>query len=132
MAHPDTAKRILVIEDDNNIRLIIKMVLEKEGYAVAEACDGEEGIEKFHEHPADLVITDILMPRKDGLNTIDELLHEYPDIKIIAISGGCTIEPERYLTIAKTLGAQQILQKPFTPDTLLELVNQVLYSSSNI
>jgi CheY-like chemotaxis protein len=80
--------RILVIDDERIIRTIVKHALEEDGHEVIEAGDGEEGIQLYRKNPTDLVVTDIIMPRKEGIETIKELRRNYPDIKIIAMSGG--------------------------------------------
>ena len=124
-------KRILLIDDEQEIRFVLKSFFEKNGFEVIEACDGEEGLEKFRENPVDLVITDIIMPKKDGLNMIDELLNESPDTEIIAMSGGATVKPERFLSLAQTLGADRIIEKPFIPDTLLKIVKHLLQTDAD-
>ncbi len=115
-------KRILLIEDDDTMRGMLRRMLELENFEVMEASDGNDGLIKYRNNPADIVITDIIMPNKDGLNTIDDLLREFPNVRIIAISGGGNIKPERYLSLAKTLGAQYILEKPFSRKQLLDAI----------
>jgi DNA-binding response OmpR family regulator len=78
----------LVIEDDDRLRTTLRKMLERSGYEVVVASNGKEGIKHFREAPCDLVITDLIMPEKEGLETIRELKEEVPDIKVIAISGG--------------------------------------------
>ena len=117
-------KRILLIEDDELMRGMVRQMLELEDFEVIEAADGNEGLAAYRKHPTDLVITDIIMPHKDGLNTIDDLLREFPRARIIAISGGGSIKPERYLSVAKILGANRILEKPFSRKQLLEAIWQ--------
>ena len=117
---------ILVIDDDPWIIKIFKQILETEGHTVDTAADGQEGIDIFRNTPADLVLTDMVMPVKDGLKTIMELDKEFPNIKIIAISGGGVIEPDRYLTLAKSIGTKQTLTKPITKEDLIKAVNEVL------
>lgn len=118
--------RILVIDDDSKIRLSIRLMLEPEGHTVTEAGDGKVGIELFKKNGADLIITDIIMPEKEGLETITELRKQYPDIKIIAISGGGRVQPEDYLGVARGFGAILTLAKPFGRKELLDAVNAVL------
>ena len=98
---------ILIIDDEPQIRMMLKMMLESEGYTVAEACDGNEGIQRHKETPADLIITDIIMPGKEGIETIIALRKNDPSIKIIAMSGGGRNNPEGYLKSAKLLGAEE-------------------------
>jgi len=101
-------------------------MLEREGYEILEAPDGAEGIKIYREEPTDIVITDILMEGKEGIETIRELKKDFPDVKIIAISGGGRIEPESYLNMAQKFGALQTLTKPFDRKELLEAVRKLL------
>ena len=114
--------RILIIEDDAQIRKMLRRVLEDAGYEVEEAPDGLEGIELYRKKPADLVITDIVMPEKEGLETIIELRREFQDVKIIAISGGGRIRPEPYLQVAEGFGVEHVFTKPFDIRDLLAAV----------
>ena len=107
--------RILVIEDNDGVRKFIRKTLELEGYEVYEAPDGDAAFDEMREQPADIVITDIFMPKKNGFETITELRQKFPEIKIIAISGGGLIEPEAFLQKSKELGVAGTLTKPFLP-----------------
>ncbi|MCL2458511.1 MAG: response regulator [Desulfobulbus sp.] len=118
--------RILVIDDDEQMRTLLRQVMEWAGYEVIEAGNGREGIQKYRKQPADLVITDLIMPEKEGLETINLLKKEYPDLKIIAISGGGRIGPEAYLPAAKGLGADRVFSKPFDVRELAETVKELL------
>jgi DNA-binding response OmpR family regulator len=118
--------RILLIEDDVQLRKMLRQMLEREGYEILEAPDGTEGIKIYREEPTDIVITDIIMEGKDGIETIIELRRDFPELKIIAMSGGGRIEPESYLNIAQKLGALQTLTKPFGRKELLEAVRKLL------
>ena len=118
--------RILVIDDDATVRLSVKLALEDADHAVQAAADGREGTVLFRKSPADLVITDIFMPEKEGLETIDEIKRLRPQTKIIAISGGGRMAPDDYLMIAKSLGADRSLQKPFDIQHLVEVVAELL------
>ena len=115
-------KKILVIEDDEQICSMLKILLEKEGYAVIDAPNGKVGMRLYRENGADLVITDLIMPEKEGIETIRELKRDNPDVKIIAISGGGRLNPEVYLNMAHKLGVLQTLTKPFDRKELLEAV----------
>jgi CheY-like chemotaxis protein len=122
-------KNILIIEDDELIRDVLKQLLEREGYNVTTARNGKIGIELFQAEPSDLVITDLIMPEKEGIETIRELRKDYPDLKIIAISGGGNIiAPTEYLNIAQRLGVQKTLSKPFKTEEILEAIRQLLPS----
>lgn len=118
--------RILVIDDDDTVRLSIRLALEDADHLVEDADDGEKGVALFRENPADLVVTDIFMPEKEGLETINEIKRLRPETKIVAISGGGRMEPDDYLTIAKSVGADRSLLKPFDIDNLVEVVDTLL------
>jgi DNA-binding NtrC family response regulator len=115
-------KRILVVDDEAQIRTMLTQMLELEGYTVHTAENGEDGLTLVGRHAFDLVITDMIMPVKDGLKFIMELVRDYPDLKILAISGGGAIKAERYLTMAGYLGDIATLEKPFKREALLDLV----------
>jgi len=118
--------RILVIDDSTEVQGTYCRMLERAGYEVVAAIDGKEGIRAFCEKQPDLVITDIIMPEKEGFETIRELRSEFPDVKIIAISGGGSTEPEIYLMMAKKFGAMCTLTKPIEREALLEAVQECL------
>lgn len=118
-------KRILIIDDDTQFRQMLRQTLERAGYEVVEAADGNEGIKLFREAPTDLVITDIIMPGKEGIETIIELQREFPDVKIIAISGGGRIEAEEYLGFAKKLKVAGTFEKLFDREELLEAIEEL-------
>ena len=118
--------RILVIDDDEEIRTILKQILERAGYEVMDASDGREGLRRYSEKPADLVITDLVMPEKEGIETIMDLKHHFSGVKIIAISGGGHVGPCEYLRLAGELGARRTFAKPFRLGDLLEAVQQLL------
>ena len=117
-------KRILVVDDEEQIRTMLTYMLELEGYTVFSAKNGEEGLDLVGRLAFDLVITDMIMPVKDGLKFIMELVKDYPNLKILAISGGGAIKAERYLTMAGYLGDIATLEKPYKQDVLLELVRK--------
>jgi len=118
--------RILVIDDDEQTRDVLKQMLEVEGFDVLEAGDGEEGAKVYTEKRPDLVITDIIMPKKGGLETIIKLKQEYPDIKIFAISGGGRVIKADFLTIAESIGALKAFEKPFNRAELIKAVKEAL------
>lgn len=117
---------ILVIDDEEPIRRLLKRVLEKGGYEVVTAADGDEGMRRYRERPADLVITDLIMPGKEGIETIMELRKGDPGVKIIAMSGGGRLDPEGLLQAAGSLGAARTLSKPIERETLLGAVGDLL------
>jgi DNA-binding NtrC family response regulator len=117
---------ILIIDDDERTRKLFRKILETEGYKVSEASNGNEGIKLFRKEPADLVITDIIMPEKEGIETIMELRKDFPDVKIIAMSGGGLVEADSYLEMAKKMGATEVLTKPIKNDELLKIIKDIL------
>lgn len=117
--------RILIVEDDEQVRTMLRQMLEHEGYAVTEATDGRVGLARWREEPADLLLTDILMPEQDGIETIREVRQGWPDAKIIAFTGGGKTGMS-FLPIAQKLGAQRTLNKPLDRQTLITAVQEVL------
>ncbi len=118
--------RILIIDDDSQIRRMLRQMLEAAGYEVAAAADGIEGIALFREAPFDLVITDLIMPEKEGIEMIMELKAEYPGVKIIAMSGGARMGPDAYLKLANSLGAERTFSKPIARNTLMSAIQEML------
>lgn len=117
---------ILIIDDEAPIRLMLRMMLESQGYTVSEASDGNEGLQRYREKPADLIITDIIMPGKEGIETIISMKKINPKIKIIAMSGGGIGKPEGYLKTASLLGANETLKKPVQKEDMLSAIRRVL------
>jgi CheY-like chemotaxis protein len=122
---------ILIIDDEPQIRSMLKLMLERDGYEVAEAPDGIEGIRIYRQNPADLIITDLIMPNKDGIGVIIDLKKEFPNVKIIAMSGGGLNKPEGYLKGAKKLGAACTLTKPIDRGEMLRAIKDILKSPSS-
>jgi CheY-like chemotaxis protein len=118
--------RILIVDDEVQIRILLRQILEKEGYEVDEAGDGKMAITKFQESPFDLVILDLIMPEKEGIETIIELKKRFKDTKIIAISGGGRVGPENYLKSAERLGAAYAFTKPVENGDLLTAIQKLL------
>jgi len=123
----DTSKRILIIEDDPQVRKILELNLKRLGHEVIVTPEGKQGLRAFIEKGADLVITDIIMPEKDGIETIRELRLIDQNVKIMAISGGGRIGPEGYLKTASYLGADFTLEKPFQREDLYQAVKCLLF-----
>ncbi len=121
--------RILVIDDENDVRGTIRAILEQTGYEVVEASNGYEGIKLYQREPVDLVITDLFMPEKEGIETIMELRRHSPNVKIIAISGGSQRWNLKCLPVAKKLGAVRTVAKPFGMDEILRVVKEELEDS---
>ena len=123
--------RILIIDDEPQIRSMLTLMLERDGFEVVEAPDGVEGIKVYRQNPADLIITDLIMPNKDGIGMIIDLKKEFPDVKIIAMSGGGLNKPDGYLKGAKKLGASCTLTKPIDREEMLRAVRDILKDSSD-
>lgn len=117
---------ILIIDDDDVFRDVLASALEHSGHVVRQATNGVEGLQKFHQQPAELVITDIVMPEKEGLDTIRDLRREFPHARIIAMSGGLAHDPRLYLHMAEKFGAQAVLAKPFALADLKKVVDEAL------
>ena len=118
--------RILVIDDDDQFRAFIRSCLERAGYEVIDASDGFLGLEVQRQERADLIITDIFMPGIDGTELIMDITNEFPNTKIIAISGGGNVGGVDFLTLAQNLGAYRTFQKPFKKQEFLEAVATLL------
>jgi len=116
--------RILVIDDDEEIRSLLRNLLERYDFEVDEAADGVTGVELFRENPANIVITDIFLPKKSGINVIRELRKEFPEVKIVAISGagGGSLGMGSVVHI----GADKYLQKPFHIDEIIQSVQELV------
>jgi YesN/AraC family two-component response regulator len=121
-------RKVLIIDDEPYILLMLKKMLERAGYEVDLASNGREGMTLFEKGSADLVITDIIMPDKEGLELIIEMKKQSPELKIIAMSGGGRISPESYLECATHFGAEKVFQKPFRQKDLVSAVKELLPS----
>ena len=118
--------RILVIDDDDLVLDMLFQSLTREGYDVLIASNGEEGLRLYREEPVDLIITDLIMPEKEGIETIIELRQDFPDVKIIAISGGGFIGKKDYLHMARIFGVQQTFTKPVAREQLLDAIRELI------
>lgn len=118
--------RILVIDDDDDVRTVLREILQSASYETLDARDGTQGLALMQESPCDLVITDVYMPGKDGFETVMELRERYPEVKVIAISGGNIGVPMDLLPVAAKFGAHLTLHKPILRKDLLEAVAEVL------
>lgn len=119
-------QNILVIEDDCEVRELIQETLARAGYEVTAAEDGVQGMDLFREKHPDLVITDIVMPQKEGLQTILEMKQAVPSVRVIAMSGGGRHGNGDYLKLARKFGAKRTMTKPFLRDEMLAVVREVL------
>jgi CheY-like chemotaxis protein len=113
---------ILVVDDEADVRELLSEILEECGYQVFQAEDGKDALRCLHARQMDLIITDLIMPEQEGLETISRMRMEMPEMKIIAMSG--SFEPS-YLRVARLLGADRTLQKPFSFDDVLAVVRQL-------
>src|SRR5262245_29741608 len=111
---------ILIIDDQEPVRILLRAVLERAGYEVREACNGRHGLELYREKSADLIITDIIMPEMNGLEMLSELTRSFPNVKVIAISGGSP--GDGVLSMAKMLGALHTFYKPLDLEKLVSAV----------
>ena len=119
-------KHVLIIDDEYDITRLLSRILEDAGYKTTVAEDGRKGIQRFRQDPADLVIADIFMPDKDGLEVIRELREDFPQVCFIAISGGGRMGKIDFLAVAQKLDAHYILQKPIKNKELLQLTREAL------
>jgi len=119
---PDTSEVIMIVDDDPIIRAICRSSFEESGYTVLEAENGERAVTLLKTHNADVVFLDILMPDKDGLETLLEIRRSRPQARVYAMSGGGRRGSYNYLEIAKRFGATDVVKKPFTPGSLVDLV----------
>jgi DNA-binding response OmpR family regulator len=117
---------ILLVEDDKELREMLKMSLQRRSYTVMEAENGKEAISHFKPFLTDVVVTDLIMPDEDGLKVVISLKEIKPSIKIIAISGGGKVGPGSYLSLAKALGADAIFSKPFSINDLVFKIEDLL------
>jgi len=117
--------RILLIDDDDSVRKILRLTLVHFGHTVIEARNGKEGLELFPHAHADLLITDIVMPEKEGIEVLFELRKLHSPVKIIAISGGGRRDATEYLHMATLMGAAKVLAKPFSNEALIAAVNEL-------
>lgn len=118
--------KILLADDDHQVRSMLKLTLEREGYEVIEAEDGAQAVRMYLSHAIDLVVTDIVMPEKEGIETIMELRSINPVVKIIAISGGGRINPDDYLNWARRFGVGHTFTKPVDRKQLLAAISELL------
>ena len=117
---------VLVIDDDEQTRTLVRHMLSREGHEVVEAVDGADGLRLFGKSPPDVVLTDINMPGLDGHDVIEAIRMQHPDVPIIAISGGGPVGREELLLKASALGADQIIMKPFEFRQLVDAVERAL------
>ena len=122
----ERSTRVLVVDDDAGIRNFVRMLLELEGYEVATVANGNEALEEQRRDPAAIILTDIFMPDAEGMETIVQLREEFPEAKIIVMSGGGSYRGADYLALARELGAVKSLKKPFAPQDLIDAMREVV------
>ena len=127
----DAVSRILVVDDDTQVREILRKRLEKNGFDVEEASDGEAALASYRDTPSDVVITDLVMPGKGGQGLIRDLRREFPQARIVAISGALDQDVPSLLAEADRLGALKTLPKPFTSEQLFEAIDGVMQMSAD-
>ena len=118
--------RVLIIDDDQQMRLMLAETLADEGFEVVEASDGAEGVRLHKAQPVDIVVTDLIMPGQEGLETIMQLRRENPELPVIAMSGGGRIGSADYLTVARKMGACRVFAKPFSRAELVAAIREVV------
>ncbi|MDA3955269.1 response regulator [Oceanispirochaeta sp.] len=117
---------ILVIDDDVHIRELINIMLESEGHTVVLAEDGMVGLQMIDKETFDLIITDIIMPNQEGIETIVQIKAKSPDTKILAISGGGRIGSTNYLSLAENFGVDKTLSKPFYHKDFIDCIKKLI------
>jgi CheY-like chemotaxis protein len=117
---------ILIVDDEDLIRTALRRTLLLEGFEVSEATNGEEALTLFRRESPDVVVTDLFMPEKEGIETILELKRDHPEAKIIAMTGGRKGYLQDALEVAKRMGASRTLAKPFEPEELLDAIQQLM------
>lgn len=120
------ARTLMVVDDDDDFRETLRDVFEDEGYVVVTARNGEEALRVFRDNPTEVVITDILMPRKEGVETIFELRRQFGLKKIIAMSGGGRTRNEEILETAKRMGVARVFKKPIGLAQLVQYVGKLV------
>ncbi len=118
--------KILVIDDELQAREMMKEMLVREGHDVVAAANGADGLRAFHKQKSDLVVTDLIMPEKEGIETIMEIKSIASEVKIIAVSGGGRYDPKDSLKMAQNLGADIVFKKPFERKEFISAVGKLL------
>lgn len=124
-----TGRSILIVDDDPLLRLIASEMLRGAGYVVAEAEDGDVAIRHLEQHAVDLAVLDLLMPNKEGVETIKEIKQRWPQVRIIAISSGGRLDANYLLPLAKAMGADAVYKKPLTAEPFLQMVESALHDA---
>jgi len=122
---PNDPIRVLIIDDEVQFRTMLREFLQSSGYEVAEAANGDEGVKLFFEKPADMVISDIIMPEKEGIETVMEIKQQFPNAKVIVVSGGGWYGTDLDFDMAEKIGALT-LKKPFGLQELSDAIQKLL------
>jgi CheY-like chemotaxis protein len=117
--------RVLVVEDNEDLRSMLELTLRREGLEVATARNGEEALRVLEHRPADVIVTDLFMPERDGVETIVAIRDKFPGLQIVAMSGWQSDRGPDYLAVARELGATATLRKPFEPPELVRIVRRL-------
>jgi DNA-binding response OmpR family regulator len=120
----DVPLRVLIIDDDPDVRTTTQWLLEDAGFSVSTAPNGQLGLQLQQAEPADVVVTDIYMPDKDGIETIAEFHDQFPHVPIIVVSGGGSVGSSQGLFVARELGVHKVLVKPVDPRKLVDAVRE--------
>ena len=120
--------KILLVEDDDLVRDMLTQILQRASHQVISATNGEEATECLQKEKPDIMVTDIIMPKKSGITLISEVKNRHPDMEIIAISGGGRLDPTGYLDLSETLGASVSFEKPIDNTALLMAIDLLLHS----
>lgn len=119
--------KILLVEDDDLVRDMLTQVLQRASHEVICATNGEEATEYLKKNTPDIMVTDIIMPKKSGITLISEVKNRHPNLEIIAISGGGRLDPMGYLDLSETLGASVSFEKPIDNTALLMAIDLLLH-----
>lgn len=123
--------KILLVEDDNLVRDMLTQVLQRASHEIVCATNGEEATDYLREHTPDIMITDIIMPKKSGITLISEVKNRHPNLEIIAISGGGRLDPTGYLDLSESLGASVSFEKPIDNTALLMAIDLLLHGNDS-
>lgn len=123
--------KILLVEDDDLVRDMLAQVLLRASHQVISATDGEEATEILKTSEPDIMVTDIIMPKKSGITLISEVKNKHPNMEIIAISGGGRLDPTGYLDLSESLGATVSFEKPIDNATLLMAIDLLAHGSKH-
>lgn len=123
--------KILLVEDDNLVRDMLTQILQRAGHEIICATNGEEATDYLRDNTPDIMITDIIMPKKSGITLISEVKNRHPNLEIIAISGGGRLDPTGYLDLSESLGASVSFEKPIDNTALLMAIDLLLHGNDN-